>query len=123
MWDIKLHSEVEAWFLDLCVTDPVSADRVSEAIDLLAEHGPSLGRPLVDRLKGSRYHNMKELRPGSAGASEIRLIFAFDPTREALFLVGGDKAGRWSVWYEKAVPLADARFTEHLRSLEEEGRG
>jgi hypothetical protein len=50
------------------------------------------------------------------------VIFAFDPAREALFLVGGDKSGQWSTWYEKAIPLADARFTEHLRSLEEKGR-
>ncbi|WP_446686952.1 type II toxin-antitoxin system RelE/ParE family toxin [Phytohabitans kaempferiae] len=62
---------------------------------------------------------MKELRPGSAGASEIRMIFAFDPVREAIFLVAGDKAGRWQSWYETAIPLADARFEEHLASLKE----
>jgi hypothetical protein len=63
---------------------------------------------------------MKELRPGSAGESEIRLIFAFDPVREAIFLVAGDKAGRWQSWYQRAIPLADARFEEHLAALEEE---
>jgi hypothetical protein len=73
-----LHPEVEAWFLQLCRTDPASADLVAEAIDLLAEQGPALGRPLVDRLKGSMFHHMKELRPGSAGSTEIRMIFAFD---------------------------------------------
>ncbi|WP_275411684.1 type II toxin-antitoxin system RelE/ParE family toxin [Winogradskya humida] len=67
MWEVRLHPEVETWFLDLCQTDPVTADLVEEAIDVLADHGPALGRPLVDRLKGSTYHNMKELRPGSAG--------------------------------------------------------
>lgn len=81
MWEIKLHPEVEAWYLALCVEDPESADRVAEAVDLLSEQGPALGRPLVDRLKGSVYHNMKELRPGSAGSTEIRMIFAFDPIR------------------------------------------
>ena len=120
MWDIRLHEEVEEWFLDLCRTDSSSADLVAEAIDLLADHGPALGRPLVDRLKGSEYHNMKELRPGSSGASEMRLIFAFDPAREAIFLVAGDKAGRWQSWYQTAIPLADARFAEHLASLKEE---
>ncbi|GAB4105647.1 hypothetical protein GCM10028790_46660 [Micromonospora taraxaci] len=62
---------------------------------------------------------MKELRPGSAGATEIRMIFAFDPLREAVFLVAGDKSGQWQSWYQKAVPLADDRFQEHLSSLKE----
>jgi hypothetical protein len=64
---------------------------------------------------------MKELRPGSAGRTEVRLIFAFDPAREAIFLVGGDKSQQWSKWYEKAISVADARFAEHLAALKEEG--
>jgi hypothetical protein len=69
----------------LCESDSATADLVScKAVDLLAERGPALGRPLVDRLEGSIYHNMKELRPGSAGATEVRMIFAFDPIREAV---------------------------------------
>ncbi|MGW5559090.1 type II toxin-antitoxin system RelE/ParE family toxin [Micromonospora sp. NPDC003944] len=122
MWDVRLHPEVEGWFLDLCKTDPASADLVSEAIDLLAEHGPALGRPLVDRLKGSVFHHMKELRPGSAGSTEVRMIFAFDPVREAVFLVAGDKSGQWQTWYKTAVPLADDRFQEHLSRLRETQR-
>ena len=117
---MSLHSEVEAWFLELCRTDADSADLVAEALDLLVEHGPALGRPLVDRLKGSTFHHMKELRPGSSGATELRMIFAFDPAREAIFLVAGDKSGQWQTWYRSAIPLADARFEEHLRNLKEE---
>ena len=120
VWQVKLHPEVEAWFVELCHTDPVSADLVAEAIDLLAERGPALGRPLVDRLKGSMFHHMKELRPGSAGSTEVRMIFAFDPIREAVFLVAGDKSGRWQSWYRAAVPLADVRFEEHLANMKEE---
>jgi hypothetical protein len=75
---------------------------------------------LADRLKGSRYHNMKELRPPSSGTSEIRLLYAFDPRREAIFLVAGDKSGNWAGWYREAIPLADERFAEHLRKLEEQ---
>jgi hypothetical protein len=74
----------------------------------------------VDRLKGSTFHNMKELRPGSAGTSEVRMIFAFDPAREAIFLVAGDKTGHWKAWYQAAIPLADERFTEHLAALKSE---
>ena len=123
VWEVSLHPEVEQWFLDLSRTDPVSADRVAEAIDLLAEEGPGLGRPLVDRLKGSTYHHMKELRPGSSGSSEVRMIFAFDPHREAIFLVAGDKSGAWQAWYHTAVRLADERFTEHLTLLKEKEEG
>lgn len=122
VWEVSLHPEVEAWFLELCRGDPTTADLVAEAIDILSEQGPALGRPLVDRLKGSLYHNMKELRPGSAGATEVRMIFAFDPIREAVFLVAGDKSGQWEAWYRKAIPLADARFTDHLTALKEGGK-
>jgi hypothetical protein len=59
---------------------------VAQAVAALREDGSSLGRPLVDRLKGFRIHHLKELRPGSSGRSEIRIIFAFDPTRSALLL-------------------------------------
>jgi hypothetical protein len=62
---------------------------------------------------------MKELRPPSSGTTEIRMLFAFDPRREAIVLVAGDKAGNWDGWYRRAIPVADQRFTEHLRALEE----
>lgn len=120
VWEVVLLAEVEAWFLDMCERDPLSADRVAEAIDLLSQTGPGLGRPAVDRLKGSRYHNMKELRPGSRGATEIRLIFAFDPRREAIVLVAGDKSGAWTQWYRDAIPLADQRYSDHLAQLDQE---
>jgi hypothetical protein len=66
---------------------------------------------------------MKELRPPSAGSSEIRMLFAFDPRREAIFLVAGDKAGNWEAWYSRAIPLADERFARHLAELETEEQG
>lgn len=104
--------EVETWLLDL---DDDSYDQVAAAIDKLAEDGPTLGRPLVDRIEASRHHNMKELRPGSAGRSEIRLLFAFDPERRAVLLVAGDKAGDWTRWYRRHVPIAEERYDEWLR--------
>jgi len=117
-WEVTLHQQVEAWYLAICKSDPETADLIEQAIDQLSAEGPSLGRPLVDRIKGSKYHNMKELRPASAGATEIRLLFAFDPVREAIFLVAGDKSGNWEGWYREAIPLADERYAEHLAILE-----
>ena len=116
-WEVSLHSEVEAWHLGLCKNDPETADLIEDAIDQLSAEGPALRRPLADRVKGSRYHNMKELRPPSSGSTEIRVLFAFDPKREAIVLVAGDKAGIWDSWYRRAIPLADERYAQHLREL------
>ena len=119
-WEISLHHEVEQWYLALCKSDPETADLIEHAIDQLAAEGPALRRPLADRVTASRYHNMKELRPPSSGTTEIRMIFAFDPRREAIFLVAGDKAGNWDRWYDQAIPLADQRYTDHLNTLQQE---
>ncbi|GAA3009951.1 type II toxin-antitoxin system RelE/ParE family toxin [Streptosporangium longisporum] len=112
-WEIVLLEPVESWFLKLCESDPGSAALVEKAIDRLAEVGPVLGRPLVDTLEDDDLNNLKELRPGSRGRSEIRIIFIFDPDREAVFLVAGDKAGKWSRWYDEAIPLAKSRYAEY----------
>jgi hypothetical protein len=72
---------------------------------------------MVDRVKGSDYHNMKELRPASTGRSEIRILFAFDPRRHAILLVAGDKAGDWERWYDTNIPVADKRYAEHVAVL------
>ena len=113
-----LHDDVDAWFLTLCKEDPDSATLIAAAIDKLADDGPTLGRPLVDRIKGSRHHNMKELRPGSTGTSEIRILFTFDPHRQGILLIAGDKTGNWRQWYASNIPLADDRLDEHLAYLE-----
>ncbi|TMR08803.1 addiction module toxin RelE [Nonomuraea turkmeniaca] len=119
-WEINKTDELWEWFQGL---DRASQLRVIEAIDLLAETGPALGRPLVDTLKGARVANLKELRPGSSGRSEIRILFAFDPWREAILLIGGDKSGNWSGWYREWIPWAEARYEQYLKEREaEEGQ-
>lgn len=81
--------------------------------------GPTLGRPLVDTVVGSRHPNMKELRPGSTGRTEVRVLFAFDIERRAILLVGGDKSRDWWGWYPANIPIADDRFDEHQSSLKQ----
>ncbi|MEV0403451.1 type II toxin-antitoxin system RelE/ParE family toxin [Actinoallomurus sp. NPDC050550] len=120
-WEVILLEPVETWFLKLCESEPDSASLVEQAIDRLAAVGPTLGRPLVDTLEHSKLRNLKELRPGSRGRSEIRMLFVFDPDRAAIFLVAGDKAGRWSRWYEDAIPLAEARYADYRVEKDEEG--
>jgi hypothetical protein len=93
---------------------------VIAAVELLGEHGPQLGRPLVDTVVGSRHKKMKELRPGSSGRSELRILFAFDPKRMAILFVAGDKAGNWNKCYRTNIPIADDRFDDHLKNLKDE---
>jgi len=59
------------------------------------------------------------LRPGSAGSSEIRILFVFDPERSAVLLVAGDKAGQWTEWYRRSIPLAEVRYAEWLVHLKQ----
>lgn len=81
---------------------------------LLRDYGPTLGRPAVDTLNGSKYANMKELRFNWEG--EVwRVAFAFDPQRRAVLLVGGDKAGAdQKRFYRRLVKIADERFRKYL---------
>ncbi len=118
-WEILLLEPVNDWFLGLCKNAPAVADKVEQAIDELAIWGPQLGRPLVDRIHGSKVRNLKELRPRVGGASEVRLLFVFDATREAIILVAEDKAGRWSGWYAEAIPLAEERYAVYQRENRE----
>lgn len=117
MWTIE-YDYIIPW-LDQLDTDSVAS--VFAALEVLQEQGPSLGRPLVDTLKGTKVSNLKELRPASSGSSEIRILFAFDPSRKAIMLLGGDKSkgksGRtkWSGWYKHAIPEAEAIWQDHLK--------
>ncbi|MPY64886.1 addiction module toxin RelE [Streptomyces spongiae] len=112
-----MTGEVRDWLHQLRKDDRSTARLVGQAIQALVEEGPDLGRPLVDRIRGSDLHHLKELRPGSTGSTEIRILFAFDPKRSAVLLVAGDKAGHWTEWYRHAIPLAEERYTERLDHL------
>ncbi len=113
-WEILLLEEVEVWFLDLARTDPKAAIQVTGAIDLLAAEGPTLGRPAVDRIKGSRLHNLKELRPITGAEAAVRIQFVFDPDRQAVLLVAGNKASAWRDWYRISIPIAEQRYQAWL---------
>ena len=81
----------------------------------LEAHGPQLGRPQAETLKGSKHKNMKELRP-TVDKVEWRVAYAFDPERRGILLAavakGGDKRA-----YAKLIATADKRFTAHLKRL------
>ena len=118
-WSVEFHPSCEAWANDL---DQQDAEALLAAIRILRDAGPTLGRPLVDTIKGGRHVNMKELRPGSTGRTEIRVLFAFDLERQAILLVGGDKSDDWTGWYKVNIPIADDRFAEHQDKIMERRR-
>ena len=110
-WEVVGLTEFENWYLAL---DEDSRARVNDRIDFLEQLGPALGRPVVDVIKASRHSNMKELRTGS-----IRILFIFDPTSTAVLLLGGDKRGNWTGWYETAIPHADDLYDAYLAEPKE----
>jgi hypothetical protein len=122
-WDIYLTSEVAGWLEDLQRSDAKTADLVDDAIYALSYSGPTLGRPLVDTITGSKIKNLKELRPGSSGTSEVRILFVFDPWRSAILLVAGDKSGKWNRWYAQAIPHAEQLYEIYLKERAEEESG
>jgi hypothetical protein len=119
-WEILMTTQVEGFLDDLYNSDPASHRLVNQAILVLERNGPAEGRPLVDTVTASRIANMKELRPPSAGRSEIRILLVFDPWRSVILLVAGDKSGQWSRWYREAIPQAEQMYDDYLAEREKE---
>jgi len=113
-WDVQLDEDFAVWLMGLTVE--VRNEILAHA-DLQREHGPHLGRPYVDTLEDSAFTNMKELRVQFRG-DPWRILFAFDPNRAAILLVGGNKRGD-KRWYKKHQPITDERFQRHLKRLEQ----
>ncbi|HWD63418.1 MAG TPA: type II toxin-antitoxin system RelE/ParE family toxin [Humibacter sp.] len=111
------HVEFELIADWLEAQDPKVQRRVIAAATVLAQDGPQLGRPLVDSVEGSRHNNMKELRTSSNTVVAIRILFAFDPRRQAILLLAGNKGGNWKRWYRENISVADDLFDEHLIGL------
>lgn len=116
-WTVLFHAAFDAEFGDL--QDDVQDELLAHA-RMLEEFGPTLGRPRVDTLNGSRHAKMKELRFDAADGV-WRIAFAFDPKRRAILLVAGDKSGGSERrFYQQLIRKADDRFDEHLSRLKRE---
>jgi hypothetical protein len=117
MWSVEYTDEFGAWWESLSEDEQVA---ISAKVELLEEHGPTLPRPHADVITSSLHANMKELR-AKIEERHLRVLYAFDPRRTALLLIGGDKTGDPN-WYEKFVPIADDLFDRHLKSLRSKKR-
>jgi hypothetical protein len=117
-WEVLFHEEFEPEFYEL---PQEVQDELLAYAKLLECEGPHLKRPHADTLNGSCYDNMKELRFKAAGGV-WRVVFAFDPKRQGILLVAGDKAGTSQKrFYRQLIAKADKRFGKHLSRLQEEG--
>jgi hypothetical protein len=120
VWEVEYTDQFGAWHETL---DEEDQDAVIARVELLEQLGPALGRPAVDNVHQSRHPNMKELR----AERSLRVLFAFDPRRTAILLLGGDKSPHdphspdWNEWYDRYVQVADDLYDTHLDALRKEG--
>lgn len=109
MWEVLFDPECWAWFQEL---ERGLQLEIAAVITRLEQDGPQVGRPYVDTLKGASVSNLKEMRVRYRG-DPWRILFAFDPARRAVLLVGGKKAGD-KRWYKTNIRIAEERFRRHL---------
>ncbi len=115
-WEIEYTDEFGEWWASLGEDEQES---VAASVQLLEERGPALGHPHSSGVNGSKHGHMRELRTQHRG-HPFRTLYAFDPLRNAILLIGGDKTGN-DRWYEINIPLADRLYDEHLEQLKKEG--
>lgn len=115
-WEVEYTDEFGDWWQGLTEAEQES---VNAHVRLLEERGPQLGHPHSSGITRSKHRHMRELRIQYRGRP-YRVLYAFDPRRTAILLIGGDKTGD-DRWYEAYVPLADQLYDEHLAALRKEG--
>ena len=114
-FEVEYTNEFGAWWSELSIPEQTS---IAASVELLQTKGPALGRPHVDTLRHMAVSNLKELRVQHAG-EPLRILFAFDPRRIALLLLGGSKAGD-ERWYDVHVAKAEKQYAKHLLELKSE---
>lgn len=115
-WSVEYTDEFGEWWRDLSEHEQESLDA---SVRLLEERGPNLGFPHSSGINGSKHSHMRELRTQQDGRP-LRTLYAFDPRRSAILLIGGDKTGDGR-WYDVHIPIADRLYDEHLNQLRKEG--
>ncbi len=114
-WDVEYTETFEAWWSGLTEAETES---VRASVLLLRDYGPNLRFPHSSGINGSKHGSMRELRIQHRGRP-FRVLYAFDPRRCAILLLGGEKTGN-DRWYKKHVPIADDLYDEHLKTLRDE---
>ena len=115
-WDVEFTDELGAWWETL---DEREQESIGASVQLPEARGPQLGYPHSSGIAQSRHAHMRELRVQHDG-QPYRILYAFDPRRSAILLIGGNKTGD-NRWYDVFVPIADRFYDEHLAELRKEG--
>jgi len=115
-WDVEFTDELEGWWNSLDEDEQASVDA---SVQLLEVKGPQLPHPHSSGINNSRHSHMRELRIQHKG-DPYRVLYAFDPRRSAILLIGGNKTGN-DDWYDEFVPVADKLYDVHLKELKDEG--
>ena len=115
-WNIEYIDEFGDWWEEISETEQ---NDIFSVVSLLEQRGPTLGFPYSSSIRSSRHTSMRELRVQSGG-NPIRILYAFDPRRSAILLIGGNKTGD-DRFYEVYVPIADRLYDDYLDELRQEG--
>ena len=113
-WEIEVSDEFKDWYE---VLNEHEWESVNSAVSKLEHYGPALGRPYADTLSESKYPNLKELRVQHRGRP-YRILYIFDPRRNAYLILGGDKTGN-SNWYVVSIRRAEAIYAQYLEEIGE----
>jgi hypothetical protein len=114
-WDVEYTDNFEGWWNGITAEEQES---VTFVVEMLIERGPQLDHPYSSSINGSKHDHMRELRIQHQG-EPYRVLYAFDPRRNAILLLGGCKTGD-KRWYIKNIPIADRLYDEHLQTLKRE---
>ena len=115
-WEVEFTDEFGTWWDGLSLEEQESVDF---SVGLLEQLGPTLGHPHSSAIVGSKHGHMRELRIQHQG-KPYRVLYAFDPRRAAILLIGGDKTGIGNRWYTEFVPIADRLYDAHVTALKAE---
>jgi len=115
-WEVEYTNEFGDWWDTLTEKEQ---DSIDASVGLLENVGPVLPYPYSSDVKSSKHGQMRELITQHAG-DPYRILYAFDPRRTAILLIGGNKTGN-NRWYEEFVPIADRLFDDHLETLKKGG--
>lgn len=116
MWEVEFTNEFGQWWDSLTEAEQVD---MAACVGLLEKQGPSLRFPYSSGINGSKHPHLRELRIQHKG-KPYRILYAFDPRRVAILLIGGNKVGD-DRWYESYVRMADALYDAHMETLKKEG--
>lgn len=115
VWEVEYTDEFEIWWDGLTEKEQVD---IAAVVNLLEQCGPNLKFPFSSGIEGTKLHHLRELRIQHAG-DPYRVLYAFDPRRCAILLIGGNKTGD-NRWYEKNIPVAEHLYQQHLEILKQE---